>query len=199
MKKVTSLLLIISILEGGALMATELIGAKLLAPYFGTTIYVWASIFTVTLLGLATGYALGGYFSKKSNLFSYLRKALLFGVIFILLIPLVGQLIMGSLLNLPFILGVTLSSLFLLTPALICFGMVSPLIIQLLNNEANYPGKNASKVYTLSTLGGVISTFYFGFYLIPFTGISISLIIISVMTCLGFLISLSIKSSFNVK
>ena len=59
-------------------MATELIGAKLLAPYFGTTIYVWASIFTVTLLGLATGYALGGYFSKKIKSVFILKKGFTF-------------------------------------------------------------------------------------------------------------------------
>jgi predicted membrane-bound spermidine synthase len=77
MKKTAFILLSISILEGGALMATELIGAKLAAPFYGTSLYVWATIFAVTLGGLALGYLLGGYFSDKNPSVAFLRKVLL--------------------------------------------------------------------------------------------------------------------------
>jgi len=57
-------------------MACELIGAKLVAPYFGGSLYVWASVLAVTLGGLAAGYFLGGSFSKK-----YDNRKLLFYVL----------------------------------------------------------------------------------------------------------------------
>ena len=37
------------VVEGGALMATELIGAKLIAPFYGTSVYVWAAVLATTL------------------------------------------------------------------------------------------------------------------------------------------------------
>ncbi len=41
-------------------MAVELVGAKLLAPYFGTSLYVWAAALGTTLGGLTLGYFFGG-------------------------------------------------------------------------------------------------------------------------------------------
>ena len=34
-------------------MATELFGAKMLAPFFGSSLYVWATVLAMTLGGLA--------------------------------------------------------------------------------------------------------------------------------------------------
>ena len=58
-------LFLLSFLEGGAVMACELIGAKLLAPFFGTSLYVWAAALALTLGGLTLGYFIGGKLSKK--------------------------------------------------------------------------------------------------------------------------------------
>ncbi|MBK6986726.1 MAG: hypothetical protein IPH32_19195 [Bacteroidetes bacterium] len=44
---------VLSFIEGGAVMATELLGAKMLAPYFGSSLYVWATVLAITLGGLA--------------------------------------------------------------------------------------------------------------------------------------------------
>ena len=40
-------------------MAVELLGGRLLAPTFGSSIYVWGAIITVFMLALSLGY-LGG-------------------------------------------------------------------------------------------------------------------------------------------
>ena len=58
---------LLSFIEGGAVMATELLGAKMLAPYFGSSLYVWATVLAVTLGGLAIGYFLGGLLSFKTK------------------------------------------------------------------------------------------------------------------------------------
>jgi len=51
---------IVSFFEGAAVMATELCGSKLIAPYFGSSLYVWAAVIAITLGSLATGYFYGG-------------------------------------------------------------------------------------------------------------------------------------------
>ena len=56
-----NILLLVAFIEGGAVMAIELAGAKMVAPFYGTSLYVWASVLAVTLSGLTTGYFLGGW------------------------------------------------------------------------------------------------------------------------------------------
>lgn len=179
-------------------MAIELIGAKIIAPFFGTSTYVWASIFTITLLGLAIGYIFGGYFSKKKDIYSNLSKVLALSIISIFYIYFTQHSIQSVLLSLPISIGIIISSLLILAPILICFGIVSPLAIQILNDLNSSAGKSASSVYGTSTFGGVICTFIFGFYIIPFQGLEVSLIVISILLAFSFFISLRLKKISNV-
>ena len=66
----------IAFVEGATVMACELLGAKMTAPFFGTTIYSWAAVLAVTLGGLAGGYYFGGWMSarkKPETLHCYLK------------------------------------------------------------------------------------------------------------------------------
>ena len=63
-----TLFYIVSCLEGAAVMIGELAGAKLIAPFYGNSLYVWTSVLGTTLIGLASGYYLGGIVSKKYGL-----------------------------------------------------------------------------------------------------------------------------------
>ena len=56
---------ILSFIEGGTVMLVELCGAKLLAPYYGTSIYVWAATLGVTLGGLITEHTSDYYLLKR--------------------------------------------------------------------------------------------------------------------------------------
>lgn len=67
MKIINKHLIAISFLEGAAVMITEIGAGKIVAPYFGTSIQVWAIILSSTLLGLALGYFAGGYLTKKQS------------------------------------------------------------------------------------------------------------------------------------
>ena len=49
--------------------------------------------------------------------------------------------------------------------------MVSPMIIRLISDEVKEVGKNAGTVYAVSTVGGILATFIFGFYIIPYLGL----------------------------
>ena len=44
-------------LTGAAVMIVEILGAKMLSPYLGTSHFVWTAQIAVTLVALATGYA----------------------------------------------------------------------------------------------------------------------------------------------
>ena len=53
-------------LTGAAIMIIEILGAKMLAPYIGTSLFVWTAQISVTMIALAAGYALGGHIADRS-------------------------------------------------------------------------------------------------------------------------------------
>jgi predicted membrane-bound spermidine synthase len=164
-------LYIIAFTEGGCVMAIELSGAKIIAPFYGTSLYVWAAILTVTLGGLTAGYFLGGRvayrFPRKNSLF----PVLLVGALTVALMPFIPQFIMPALSDWGVRTGALFSSICFMLIPLMCMGMVSPLIIQLASKELNETGKVAGTVYAISTVGGIIMTLLTGFYLLPEWGI----------------------------
>lgn len=164
----------ISFIEGGSVMACELIGAKLLAPYFGTSLYVWAAVMGVTLGGLMTGYFLGGFYSaKKKNLTDFLFFVLALGGLLVGILPVFGKYVMGKCLGMSLQAGATFSLIMFLFPPLVCMGMISPMLVSLLTKTIDKSGNSAGTVYAISTLGGIISTFLLGFYIIPNFGLKI--------------------------
>ena len=56
----TALEYVIAGWSGFFVMAVELLGGRLLAPTFGSSIYVWGAIITVFMLALSLGYLAGG-------------------------------------------------------------------------------------------------------------------------------------------
>ncbi len=48
------------VIGGASVMVVEILGSRVLAPVFGTTLHVWSALITVTLAALAIGYAWGG-------------------------------------------------------------------------------------------------------------------------------------------
>ena len=47
-------------LTSAAVMVIELLGTRLIAPFYGASLYVWTSVISVTLIALAMGYFVGG-------------------------------------------------------------------------------------------------------------------------------------------
>lgn len=152
-------------------MAAELLGAKMMAPYFGSSLYVWSAVMAVTLLGLATGYFMGGIYSEKKNPEKILYRVLVFAATFTVAMPFISKfafLFFGKM-NLE--IAVTISSLLILFPPVMMMGMVSPLIIINISNYLS-PGRAAGTVYAISTVGGILATFLYGFFIIPNFGLS---------------------------
>jgi predicted membrane-bound spermidine synthase len=177
--KSINLLLLVSFLEGSALMAAEILSAKIMAPYYGNSLVVWTSVFVCTLSGLALGYYFGGKLSAKEHNLKNLQKVLLFSTVFFVIMSPLSSFMMELTLSFPIELGSIFSVIIFLMPLLIAFGMVSPLIINLLTKEIKEAGNNAGNVYTISTVGGIITTLIIGLYAIPTIGIKTSIFMAS--------------------
>jgi spermidine synthase len=171
----------LSFTEGGAVMATELIGAKILAPYFGTSLYVWTCVMALTLGGLACGYFFGGRLSQKKNHEKILMTIVLLAAAYMCALPLFSPLFLFLAEATSLIPSVLLSSAIVLLPPVFLMGMVSPLLIKSLTEKAEESGKKAGEVYAISTVGGILFCFLTGFYFIPDWGLDYSLFFVSAL------------------
>ncbi len=50
----------IVVIPGAVLMALEIVSSRVLAPQFGSSVYVWGSIIGVFLAAMSIGYVWGG-------------------------------------------------------------------------------------------------------------------------------------------
>jgi len=163
---------LLSFIEGGSVMAAELLGAKMLAPYFGSSLYVWATVLAITLGGLAAGYFAGGIVSYKSKSNLSLFYVLIAASVFTILMPFTSKIILWFVGSHSLIPSVIVSAFCILIPPVFMMGMVSPLIIKITTTNIEQSGKTAGAIYAISTLGGIIATFMFGFVIIPMFGLT---------------------------
>ena len=164
----THLIYVLAFVGGFSIMSLELLGGRVLAPYFGSSIYVWGSIITVFMLSLSLGYLLGGRLSLHHPSLS--RFALIFLAAAVCLYPLVyfSEDIMvwvfervedpryGSL----------LASGFLFIVPTVIMGMISPYSVRLLVQTTEHAGQVAGFLYFVSTLGSALGTLATSFYLV---------------------------------
>src|SRR5210317_2613665 len=72
---------------GAMIMVVEVLGSRVIGPFFGVSLFVWTSLITVTLVALALGYAIGGRFADRRGTADYLYGIILLAGLAVLLIP----------------------------------------------------------------------------------------------------------------
>lgn len=78
---------LITFLSGAVVMAFEILGSRVLAPFFGNSIFVWGNLISVFMLGLAADYYLGGLLSSRGCSFQGLALLLFAPAVLISLFP----------------------------------------------------------------------------------------------------------------
>jgi spermidine synthase len=153
---------------GACVMMLEILGTRVLAPFYGTSLIVWAALISVTLVALALGYFLGGFLAERADL-SLSQVLALAGVACAAVPSLAKQVLMLSE-PLGLHLGALVSASLLFALPLTLLAMVGPWIIQLCCVSANAAGLTSGTVYAISTLGSVAGTLALSFYLLPTFG-----------------------------
>ncbi|MFA6254612.1 MAG: fused MFS/spermidine synthase [Patescibacteria group bacterium] len=161
---------IIVFIAGTVVMILELIGSRILAPYLGNSIFVWASLIGVILGALSLGYYLGGHFSANNPKLKFLAAIIFAAGLSILIITLIKDLVLFSAIELGVKTGSILATLILFTVPSVLLGMVSPYALRLKIEKIENSGGVAGNLYALSTIGSIAGTFLAGFYLIPTFG-----------------------------
>ncbi len=166
---------------GAVVMIFELVGSRVLGPYFGTSIFVWTSLIGIILGSLSLGYYLGGKIADKKPNISSLSLIIFISAVFIGLTILVKDILLIFLQrNLSEIrIASVIASLILFLPASVFLGMVSPFATKLKLDSLKTSGSIVGNLYAISTAGSIVGTFLSGFYLIPHFGTNKLLIILS--------------------
>jgi len=168
MNKINALIYFLAFSSGFCIMGIELLGGRILAPYFGSSVHIWGSIITVFMLSLSFGYLLGGKLSTRNP--SLTKYGLIFFVASIMVVPIVlfAEPIMtfifthiedsryGSLL--------ASTALFFIPTTIL--GMISPYSVRLLVTDHEKSGQVAGGLYFVSTLGSALGTIITSFYMV---------------------------------
>ena len=173
-------------------MIFELAGSRMMAPYFGGSIYVWTGIIGVIMGSLALGYWYGGRLADKKSSYEIYSIVIFAGAIAIYWamffkdgIPKVIQA-----LGMPIESGALVASLLMFAPASIILGIVSPYAVRLKIVSVESSASTVGNLYALSTVGSIAGTFAAGYFLIPFLGTSKILIaLVAVLVILSIALS----------
>lgn len=171
---------------GAAVMMIELLGTRIIGPYYGVSLYVWSALISVTMIALAIGYFIGGRVADRASGFR-LSHAIAIAALFTALVPVISRPLLELTDPLGVRAGAFCSGLILFTPPLAFLAMVGPWIIRLSAHRLDGIGAASGSVYAVSTLGSVIATLGLGFYLLPLVGsraiiygVSVSLFVLAI-------------------
>ncbi len=171
-------LYIIVFVAGAAVLAVEILGTRILGPFYGVSLFLWSALITVTLVALSAGYVIGGRWADRGPQMMRLCLALMGAGIWLLGIPWIKY----PLLNLAEPLGlrgaVLVAAFVLFAPPLTLLGMVSPYAIRVRAAHLHEVGRTAGDLYAISTIGSVIAALLTGFFLIPNFGVNRLMVLI---------------------
>jgi spermidine synthase len=175
---------------GAAVLSVELLGTRVIAPFYGSSLYLWSALISVTLAALSLGYAIGGRLADKNASLSTFCLIIAAAGVWIACIPLLRSpvLIITESLGLRSAVLVTATLLFF--PPLALLGMISPYAIRLKALTLGEVGRTAGNLYAVSTLASVAAALTTGFILIPNIGVSRLVFVIGLVLVVTALIGL---------
>ncbi|WP_210394547.1 fused MFS/spermidine synthase [Motiliproteus sediminis] len=167
----TLYLMFTTMLCGGLVMLLELLGSRVIGPFFGVGLFVWTSLIAVALVALALGYSVGGWLSDRYRDPAYLYAVISLAGVLVLCIPVIQAPVLKASQQLGLRGGTLFSSLVLFGPSLFLLGFVSPYVVKIAVAELRAIGKTVGRFYALSTIGSGVGTLLTGFFLIPWLGV----------------------------
>lgn len=155
---------IIVFLSGAIGMGLELIAARVLSPYVGSSNVVWTSIIGIILASMSIGYWIGGKKADKDADIDKLSNILLLAAIFTGAIPLletaIVKLFAGIIPNL--IIAAILCAIIVFSIPSFILAMISPFAVKIKSKEDNEIGSLSGRISSLSTIGMYIWNFFNG-------------------------------------
>ena len=158
---------------GAVLLGLEIVGSRVLAPYFGSSIFVWGSLISTFLAGLTIGYSMGGFLAdRRPRLLAMADTHSIAGVLVVIL-PVVAPPVNRTIASIDFgpRLNPLLATVCLFFLPSVFMGTVSPYAIKLAASSLATIGNTAGLIYAISTAGSIVGALLTAFYLIQMIGV----------------------------
>ena len=188
------LLIVLVFVAGASSLAVELSASRLLAPYFGTSLFVWANLIGLILLYLTIGYYVGGRLADRFPRPGVLYLLTTVAAFLVGVIPFISRPILGWALtsfatySISVFYGSLVAVILLFAIPMILLGCVSPFAIRLRIEQVGRAGHTAGQLYAISTAGSILGTFLPVLWLIPTIGtrytffvFAVSLLLVSIV------------------
>ena len=182
---------------GAVVLIVEIMGTRVLAPFYGATVFVWSSLIAVTLGFLALGYWLGGKLADRIHLpFHFYFIILLAGISITALYQYKWSIILFSdLFGVQY--GPLPASTLFFGPTLFLLGMVTPYAIRLVSESVETAGTRAGRIFAFSTVGSVVGAIVSGFVIIPLLPLSQIFYLMSLMLIALSAVGIAVFSQFR--
>jgi len=194
-KQAALALYLIAFVSGAILMGIEIAGSRILAPGFGTSIFVWGSLIGLFMGAMALGYWIGGTAADRLPSFKLMATVVSMAGVWIMFIPYFGPSICENIArNVTHRMwGPLLASTALFAAPIFLMAMVTPYCIKLRTTSLAGLGVVAGRLTALSTFGSIVGTLGTTFFLIPYfrvsnvlMGLSVALVVTAIVSYVVF-------------
>jgi predicted membrane-bound spermidine synthase len=157
--------------SGACVLALEIVGTRVLGPFYGQSLFLWSALISVTLAALAVGYALGGRIADRGPSAARLALVLAVAGAWVTAIPWLVRPLLAATEPLGLRSAVLATATCLFFPPLALLGMTSPYAIRLAATRLERVGSTAGDLFAISTVASVVAALATGFWLIPTVGV----------------------------
>jgi spermidine synthase len=154
-------------MTGAAIMVVEILGARMLSPFMGTSHFAWTAQIAVTLVALACGYYVGGRLADRSPHLARLYWAILIAAVYLSFTVLVIEPVAYWCLDYNLVAGSLLASTILFFFPLGLLAMTGPFLVRMITASVLNVGGNVGRLTALGTIGSFLGTVFVGYFVIP--------------------------------
>lgn len=166
------LLLFTVFVTGASVLIIELVGTRVISPFFGSGIYTWSALIAITLAALSLGYVIGGRYADKSPHATPLYLLCMLAGVWTVVSPWMAASLSTALIqSLDIRLSILLAATLLFFPNLFLLGGAGPFVIRLMGASRRNSGSTSGLVFAISTLGSLLGALVTGFMLVPNYGV----------------------------
>ena len=176
-------LIVLVFIGGMTSLALEMCASRLLGAYFGTSLYIWASLIGLILLYLTIGYFIGGRLADRHPSEQLLCTLTALAALSITIIPFVSQSVLNwsitgiAEISVSIFLSSLVGTILLFAVPVTLLGLVSPFAIRLATREVGKSGQTSGSLYAISTCGSILGAFLPVLWLVPTFGVRRTLLI----------------------
>ncbi|MGQ9663358.1 MAG: spermidine synthase [Kiritimatiellia bacterium] len=163
------LLLVVSV-SGAIVMVLEILGTRVIGTQYGSSLYVWTALLSVTMVCLALGYELSGRIADRFPSARLLYLLLMCAGVAVLLAPCLTPVLVPLSRWLGLVWGAIASAFIVFFFPLTVLAMTGPYVIRLLARGVEGVGKTSGSVYAVSTLGSIAGVLLVSLVMIPSLG-----------------------------